>query len=222
VRLNRYVAAGSSLSRRAADEAIEAGRVRVNGEPGQLGMLVKQADQVTLDSRILTLPLERQYVMLNKPVGYVTSRARQGSTPTIYQLLPHQYHLLQPVGRLDKDSSGLLLLTDDGDWAQRLSHPSFSKRKVYQLTLDRPITAADAARLEAGVELDDGLSQVTVLSRAGADITVALSEGRNRQLRRTFEALGYQVRRLHRTDFGPYQLGDLPMGEVAAVAAEAA
>lgn len=215
MRLNRYVAASSHLSRRAADTAIAAGRVSVNGEPGQLGMLVATGDRINLDSQRLKLPEQFEYLRFHKPSGYVTSRARQGSAPTIYELIPHQYNHLQSIGRLDKDSSGLLLLTNDGTWAQSLSHPSYDKRKVYELSLGRSVTASDLSRLEAGVELEDGPSRLEITSHHGTDLTVVLTEGRNRQLRRTFEALGHKVRRLHRISIGPYQLGDLASGATA-------
>ncbi len=221
MRLNQFVASSTRLSRRSADEAIRDGRVRVNGEVGQLGARVAPADEVSLDGRKLIAVSHHDYILFHKPVGYVTSRARQGSAPTIYDLIPARYRSLQAVGRLDKDSSCLLLLTNDGGFAQAVSHPSFAKEKVYQLTLNQELTATNLKRLEQGIELEDGMSRLKVLSYAGRELTVSLTEGRNRQIRRTLTAIGYRVKRLHRMSFGPYLLGDLGVGKVADFTPEA-
>lgn len=213
MRLNRYVAAASRLSRRGADDAIAASRVTVNGQPGVIGASVDDDATVTLDGRILNLPVDRIYVELHKPKGYVVSRNRQGSAPTIYDLLPPQLQSLNPVGRLDKDSSGLILLSNDGDFLNRAMHPSAGKEKVYELTLDRTVTPDAIKLLQHGVELEDGPSKVRVISSRGAELTVGLQEGRNRQLRRTAQAIGYVVRRLHRVRFGAVELGSLAAGE---------
>ncbi|HVQ44928.1 MAG TPA: pseudouridine synthase [Candidatus Saccharimonadia bacterium] len=213
MRVNQFVAAGSGLSRRAADTAIAAGRVLVNGEAAGLGQPIALADTVTLDGTPLTLPANHTYIMLNKPAGYVSSRVRQGSGPTLYDLLPATHHHLRIAGRLDRDSSGLIILTDDGAYIQQLTHPGAGKSKHYELKLARPLAAPDAAALERGVMLGDGLSRVKILNHRGRHVTVSLSEGRNRQLRRTFGALGYTVERLHRTKLGPFDLHDLPPGK---------
>jgi 23S rRNA pseudouridine2605 synthase len=210
-RLNRFLALATGLSRRTADLAIGEGRVTINGQPAELGMSVGTGDTVTLDGRPVTARENFTLLMLHKPVGYVCSRVQQGKAPTIYDLLPSKYHQLKPVGRLDKDSSGLLLLTDDGALAQRLTHPSFEKQKEYQVVLDKPLAAADVARLTAGVTLADGPSRFH-LTGSHAHWTVTIHEGRNRQIRRTFAAVGYTVVGLHRTKFGPYPLGDLKRG----------
>ncbi|HSX02446.1 MAG TPA: pseudouridine synthase [Candidatus Saccharimonadia bacterium] len=222
MRLNRFVAGASGLSRRAADAAIAAGRITVNGQPVALGALVAPGDTIELDGQPLVLPQTHHYIMLNKPVGYVSSRRQQGGNPTVYDLLPPHYAALRPVGRLDRDSSGLLLLSDDGDFIHRYTHPSFGKDKLYELALERPLTSADRRQLEAGVALADGPSRVRVAQAAGRQVAVVLGEGRNRQLRRTFGALGYGVTRLHRTAMGPYRLGQLAIGAWVAVEPEAA
>ena len=206
------MAAASRLSRRGADEAIASGRVTVNGQPGSVGSTVDAAATIALDGQVLTLPTEFHYVALNKPKGYVVSRTRQGSAPTIYELLPQELQAVNPVGRLDKDSSGLLLLSNDGEFLNRAMHPSSGKEKIYELTLNRAITPNDLKRLQQGIELEDGISRVRIVSSKGADITVGLQEGRNRQLRRTAEAIGYRVKRLHRVQFGATKLGDLKSG----------
>jgi 23S rRNA pseudouridine2605 synthase len=213
-RINQFLAAATGLSRRAADAAVQAGRVTINGQTAILGDQVGTSAVVQLDGRTITPSSHRTYLMLHKPVGYVSSRSRQGADPTIYDLLPPEYHTLRPAGRLDRDSSGLMLLSDDGDFIQAHTHPSHHKTKLYELTLARKLTPADATRLEAGVELTDGPSRLSIIAGTGTrHVTVSLSEGRNRQLRRTFGALGYTVEALHRTAIGTHQLGELPSGQ---------
>lgn len=220
MRLNKYIAASTELSRRKADEAIAAGRVTVNHKEAGQGQGVTDTDVVMLDGRRLTPVAAPMTVMLNKPRGYVVSRDGQGSE-TVYALLPVEYQQLNPVGRLDKDSSGLLLLTNDGQLAQELTHPSRQKVKMYTAKLDRPLQPLHRQMIsDYGLQLEDGLSKLQ-LERAeeGDDHTwiVRMHEGRNRQIRRTFTALGYTVTELHRTAFGTYALTDLKPGEYRAV-----
>ncbi|MEK7472079.1 MAG: pseudouridine synthase [Patescibacteria group bacterium] len=218
MRLNKYIASCSNLSRRGADDAIKLGRITINGNPATLTSDIKDTDIVKLDSRTLSPRNDRTIVLLNKPVGYVCSRKGQGSQ-TIYDLIPAKYHHLESVGRLDKDSSGLLLLTDDGELANKLTHPSFRKEKVYEVTLDKSLHESDLARLQHGIELDDGTSRFIISPlKAQNSYLVTISEGRNRQIRRTFEYLGLEVQRLHRTKFGNYVLpSNLTKGEFSEV-----
>ncbi|QQS18034.1 rRNA pseudouridine synthase [Candidatus Saccharibacteria bacterium] len=137
MRLNKFIASASSLSRRAADKAISDGRVTLNDQIAETGSQVNSTDTVCPDAVKLTPRTNHTTIMLNKPVGYVCSRAGQGSA-TVYDLLPVEYHHLKPIGRLDKDSSGLLLLTDDGDLANELTHPRYAKTKVYEVTSTNP------------------------------------------------------------------------------------
>jgi len=206
MRLNRFVALATGTSRRHADVLIEQQRLRINDHLGQTGETVAANDTVTLDGQPLTLPATMT-IMLNKPVGYVCSRQGQGSQ-TIYTLLPPELHHLKPVGRLDKDSSGLLIMTNDGQLANQLTHPSYRKEKVYEISLNEPLLAAHKASIERGIKLDDGLSALQ-LEGNGRNWTVTMNEGRNRQIRRTFAALGYRVTKLHRQQSGPYQLHGL-------------
>ncbi|QQS21485.1 rRNA pseudouridine synthase [Candidatus Saccharibacteria bacterium] len=215
-RLNKYLALQLGISRREADNLINTGTVTVNGKVAELGGRVTPGDTVVVAETILKPDaVAHSYVAFNKPRGYVCSRRAQGSNETIYALLPKGFHTLKPVGRLDKDSSGLLLLTNDGDFAYQMTHPKFRKTKVYSLRLNKPLEPLHQQMIaDIGISLDDGRSQLG-LTRLGDDRKeweVTMSEGRNRQIRRTFSALGYTVTRLHRTQFGPYALGDIKRG----------
>jgi len=242
MRINKYLASATGLSRRSADEAVANGRVTVNGKTAEQGSQVTPTDVVALDGRSVHAPVAHTTIILHKPVGFVVSRSGQGSR-TIYDILPPQYHRLNPIGRLDKDSSGLLLLTDDGNLAHELAHPSRQKTKIYEVTLDKPLQPLHHQMIsDYGVMLEDGPSkfQITRLglpagheaqakplgrrrhnseftsksAPEGKALLVTMHEGRNRQIRRTFEALGYSVQTLHRTHFGPYMLGNLKAGNI--------
>jgi 23S rRNA pseudouridine2605 synthase len=213
MRINKFVAQATGLSRRAVDEAIRQGRVQINSQTASLGDEVIPSDNVTLDKRPIT-PAVKTTIMLNKPFGYVVSRDGQGSQ-TIYDLLPDEFHTLKPVGRLDKDSSGLLLLTNDGELANQLTHPRYSKTKVYEIQLDKPLEPLHQQMIsDHGIKLEDGPSKLNLQKGESArHWQVTMSEGRNRQIRRTFEALGYHVTKLHRNKFGPYSLNNLELGK---------
>lgn len=211
MRLNKFIAQNSSLSRRRADELIKAGKVSVNGSPAIIGQRVSSDDTVTINGKALGTS-QKLYLMLNKPVGYVCSKRSQGA-PTVYSLLPVKYAALKTVGRLDKDSSGLILLSNDGNFAHRQTHPSFKKQKVYQVKLDRQLSQSDRRQIESGVELPDGISRLSLADIGPDRWQVTMHEGRNRQIRRTFEALGYKVVELHRTEFGDFNLNNLPTGQ---------
>lgn len=220
MRINKYVALASGLSRRKADEAIAAGQVSVNDTAPVAGQDIGQTDVVRLQGRILSVPVSLTTLMLNKPAGFVVSRDGQGSR-TIYDLLPAGYHNLKPVGRLDKYSSGLLLLTNDGNLANELTHPSHQKTKLYEVSLDKPLQPLHRQMIsDFGVALEDGPSKLQLERQTeGNDHNwlIAMHEGRNRQIRRTFSSLGYEVRRLHRTHFGQFSLGALKQGEFTPV-----
>lgn len=215
MRINKFIALCTGMSRRAADAAIADGLVHVNGQPPTSGHDIQPTDTVTLRGKKLSVPLHTRTIMLNKPVGYVVSRDGQGSK-TVYDLLPPALHTLKPIGRLDKDSSGLLLLTEDGSLAQTLTHPSNQKVKVYEVTLSQPLQPLHRQMIsDFGVQLPDGPSRLELERMHEGDDKawiVRMHEGRNRQIRRTFVALHYNVNRLHRTHFGSYQLGNLQPG----------
>lgn len=213
MRLNRFLAQASGMSRRQADQCIRDGRVRIDGRPAQLGEQVTLHMQITLDGQPISLPNQTTTIMLHKPTGYITSRRQQGSTPTIYSLLPEELHDLKYIGRLDKDSRGLLLLSNDGELIQQHTHPKHEKSKIYHVTLDRPLDLSDLTALNEGVYLDDGLSRLETTTLHDNTYEVRIYEGRNRQIRRTFKVLGYEVADLLRTELGEYSLDNLGEGE---------
>ncbi len=213
MRLNKYIARATGMSRRAADRAIESGHIKVNGIVAGFGVTVEGKDAVTHSGKKLTLPKSTKTIILNKPENIVCSRDGQGSR-TVYSLLPEDLHNLKPVGRLDKHSSGLLVMTDDGDLAYELTHPKFAKNKVYEVILNRPLNSIEQKKITNGVMLDDGISklQLEPLDKDFKKWKITMQEGRNRQIRRTFEALGLRITTLHRTMFGNFKLEQLKPG----------
>lgn len=232
VRLNKHLAHSLGISRRQADAYIEQGRVRINGHTAQIGNVIHPGrDQININNQdVVARPHRYTYLLLNKPIGYVCSRKQQGNTPTIYSLLPRQYHHLKVAGRLDKDSCGLVLLTDDGDTIFKLTHPKFGKQKTYHVGLNKPLSADDKKHIEKGVQLEDGISKLTVTvipAQAGIQkkpnfYKVTMREGRNRQIRRTFKQLGYSVTHLERQLLGSYKLSNLSTKVYAEASAPAA
>ena len=214
VRLNKFLSTNYGISRREADELISAGKVLINGKKAVLGARIGKNDEVLLSGKEV-LESKLRYFALNKPVGYVCSKKRQGNTPTIYELLPSELQNLKSVGRLDKDSSGIILLTNDGDFSFKMTHPSFHKIKIYEVELDRDLAPLHRQMIaDFGINLQDGISKLGLERITGEKKwRVTMSEGRNRQIRRTFEAVGYKVVKLHRTAFGPYSLSGLKPGE---------
>jgi len=213
MRINRFVALATGISRRKADKLVQDCKVFINDRQAQLSDHVTSADKVVLNKERLYLPEENTTIMLNKPVGYVCSRNGQGSK-TVYDLMPKELHHLKPVGRLDKDSSGLLLMTDNGNLAHELAHPKFIKPKKYIVSLNKPLKVQAFEQLDNGVKLSDGLSRMTVRPTNDSKVyTVEMTEGRNRQIRRTFSHIRYIVEELHRLSFGSYRLGTLEPGK---------
>jgi 23S rRNA pseudouridine2605 synthase len=212
MRLNAWLARAGVASRRKADELIKAGRVTVNGEPGQLNTFVQTTDDVRLDGK----PLAKQklaYVLLNKPAGVVTTAHDPQGRPTVVGLVNHPSRVV-PVGRLDADTTGALLLTNDGDLAHRLAHPRYEVDKVYEVDCWTQPTDADLERLSRGVELDDGPTRPAGVRRiGGARIELTIHEGRNRQVRRMLEAVGHRVRNLHRSRYANLTVEGLAAGE---------
>jgi 23S rRNA pseudouridine2605 synthase len=211
VRLNAYLARAGVASRRKADVLIKAGRVRVNGEPGELNTFVESRDVVEVDGE----RVEQQtlgYVLLNKPAGVVTTASDPQGRPTVVGLVRHESRVV-PVGRLDVDTTGALLLTNDGPLAHRLAHPRYRVEKVYEVETWREPTDEALQRLADGVELDDGVTGPARVRRLGpARFELVLHEGRNRQVRRMCEAVGHRVRRLHRSVYAGLGVDDLAAG----------
>lgn len=217
-RLNRYLARHGVASRRGADQLIEQGRVHVNGAPAALGTPVDpQHDVVTVDGRPVGAPLPLRTLMLNKPAGMVSTRTDPQGRPIVLDLVDDPRGL-SPVGRLDADSRGLLLLTSDGDLALRLTHPRYGVTKLYRVSVDGHAGAAALRTVTTGVELEDGharaLDARTVATHRGGDVVeVTMAEGRKREVRRLFAAAGLRVTDLCRTAVGPLHLGHLREGQ---------
>jgi 23S rRNA pseudouridine2605 synthase len=216
VRLNAFLARAGVASRRRSDELISAGRVRVNGERGELNTVVGSRDVVEVDGeRVIAQPLA--YILLHKPAGVVTTARDPHGRPTVVDLVRHTTRVV-PVGRLDADTTGALLLTNDGPLAHRLAHPRYGVPKVYEAEVEGVPDAGALATLCEGVELDDGRSapaQARVLRRrAGAAVLeLTLHEGRKHQVKRMCEAVGHPVRRLHRSRYAGIDLEGLAPGE---------
>jgi len=217
MRLNKFIASATGKSRREADDLIAAGRVKIDEKVASLGARTDDLKKITFDGKELTLPTEHTFVMLHKPIGYVSSRNAQAKdAKTLYELLPTELQKLKTVGRLDRDSSGLILLTDDGDFTFSMTHPKFIKTKIYEVELDKVLEPLHQQMIsDFGIDLPDGKSQLALekTSENRKSWRVIMHEGRNRQIRRTFAALGYTVTKLHRTDFGNYHLNNLPVGQ---------
>lgn len=221
IRISKFLATHSGISRRQADGLIEKRQVSINGQIAEIGGRYNPGDRVEVNGQLVKSRNQATTILFNKPIGYVCSRRRQGDYPTIYSLLPDGLHRLKPIGRLDRDTSGLLLLSDDGDLAHRLTHPKFHKQKAYQVELDSDLSPLHRQMInDYGIQLEDGLSQLTLTRQTDGNDRIwqiSMHEGRNRQIRRTFVALGYQVVKLHRSEFGNYSLGDISPGEYVSI-----
>ena len=212
MRLNAYLARAGVASRRGADELIKAGRVRVNGEPGQLNTFVAARDRVEVDGK----PVAKQklaYLLLHKPTGVVTTARDPQGRRTVIELVPNEPRVV-PVGRLDADTTGALLLTNDGQLAHRLAHPRYEVEKVYEAQLESEPTDETLRALAEGVELEDGVTAPARARRLGPKlIELSLHEGRNRQVKRMCGAVGCSVVRLHRSRYAGLDLGGLEPGK---------
>ncbi|HEX6132559.1 MAG TPA: pseudouridine synthase [Longimicrobiales bacterium] len=214
IRLQKYLAQAGVASRRACEALITAGRVSINGRvASELGVRVQPGDDVRVDGRRIR-PAAAQWYALHKPRGYLSTRSDPEGRRTLYELMPPPMRRLFYVGRLDFDSEGLVLLTNDGDTAHRLLHPRYGVDREYDVELDAAIDDAALEQLRRGVQLEDGRARARSVRRKGGQrVVLTLREGRKREVRRMFAELGYQVRRLRRVRYGPIRLGRLGSGE---------
>jgi 23S rRNA pseudouridine2605 synthase len=221
MRLNAWLARAGVASRRKADELIKTGRVTVNGEPGQLNTFVGANDEVRLDGKQLTKQ-RLAYVLLHKPAGVVTTARDPQGRPTVVDLVGYPSRIV-PVGRLDADTTGALLLTNDGELAHRLAHPRYEVDKVYEVDCRTRPSDADLQRLRDGVQLDDGPTRPAQVRRLGGNrLELVIHEGRNRQVRRMIEAIGNRVERLHRSRYANLTVTGLDPGEWRALRSDEA
>jgi 23S rRNA pseudouridine2605 synthase len=215
MRLVKYLAHAGVASRRAAEQMIAEGRVRVEGQLAtDPARDVDEGFQVEVDGRVLHGPEPRVSYAVHKPVGVISTARDTHGRPTVLELVPADGRRLYPVGRLDADSSGLILLTNDGALAQRLTHPRYEVPRTYRASVTgRPVTERALRALREGVPLDDGPTAPARVRRLGAhEIEITITEGRNRQVRRMCDAVGHPVTALRRVAFGPLRLGRLPPG----------
>lgn len=230
-KLHAFIAHQGYCSRRQAEVLISQGKVRVNGQLAKIGQRVDPtSDQISIDRKplLVTASQEYTYYLVNKPLGYLSTTSDELNRNTVLDLIPATKDRLYPVGRLDKDSEGLMLLTNDGKFTQQLTHPSFETQKKYLVQLDRPMTLKAIEHLEKGVKLREGYTKPAVVSviepeemprdknltltQPGDDptwIEITIHEGRNHQVRRMFQRVGYEVLRLIRIQMGPFTLKQL-------------
>ena len=214
MRLNRFLAAAGVASRRKCDDLIASGRVTINGRVcTDFSAQPSERDHVKLDGKLVRME-RAMTILLNKPPGFVSTRHDPHTRDTIFDLLPPKFPRLFNVGRLDAQSEGLLLLTNDGDLTQRLTHPRFKIEKEYEITLDRHWDSEHSQKLLRGIFLDGQRAQIVRLHSIGPTrLRVVLRQGLNQQIRRMFSAVGYNVKRLVRIRIGNLRLGDLPRGD---------
>ena len=218
VRLNKYIASSGLCSRRKADELIEQGCVSVNGQAvKELGYLVQPKDKVFVNKKLIS-PAKHKYYRFFKPAGYITTREDDQGRTTIYDLLPEELFSLKPVGRLDKDSTGLLILTNDGDLINALTHPSIKVPKVYLVSINSSIHRHELEQLANGIELEPGKIayadiEVLEMDSSHTEMRITLYQGMNRQIRKMFKHVGYEVKTLKRIQHATLTIDGLKRGE---------
>lgn len=215
MRINQFLAQVLGISRRTADKEIEAGNVTIANRKAKLGDQVSEKDIVRFKGKeVVNTKLNPTTIMLNKPEGYITSRKRDETlAPTVMELLPPELQHLRPVGRLDKESCGLLLLTDDGDLLYRSTHPKFEIEKEYLVEFDTPLTVIEMAQWKKGMKLIDGIAKADKIEREGKQYRITLHQGKNRQIRRMAGKTGNKVNYLERIRSGETKLGNLKVGQ---------
>lgn len=217
-RLNKYIASSGLCSRRKADELIQQGTVMINGKIiKELGFLVQEKDKVFVNQKLIH-PAKHEYYKFYKPAGYITSRSDESGRKIIYDILPDTMLNLKPVGRLDKDSTGLLILTNDGDLINELTHPSIKVPKVYLVTIESSIHKHELEKLANGIEIEPGkiaYADITVLEMDNKHtlMQITLYQGMNRQIRKMFKSVGYEVKTLKRIQHATIGIEGLKRGE---------
>jgi 23S rRNA pseudouridine2604 synthase len=212
MRINKFLSEAGIVSRRGADKWIEDGRVTINGKPAELGSRVEQGDEVRVDGKPAKTEEQLVYIVLNKPVG-ITSTTERHIEGNVVDFVNHPLRIFH-IGRLDKDSDGLLLLTNDGDIVNEILREEHGHEKEYIVTVDRPITKDFVRKMESGVEILDTITKPCKVKQLGPrKFNITLTQGLNRQIRRMCSALGYNVRRLQRTRIMNIHLGNLPIGQ---------
>ncbi len=221
-RLNKFIASSGICSRRKADELIESGVVFVNGKKvTELGFLVQDKDKVVVNQKLIK-PVKHEYYRFYKPAGYITTADDEKGRKTIYDILPENLNHLKPVGRLDKDSTGLLILTNDGDLINQLTHPSVKVPKVYLVSVEAVVHPHELEQMATGIEIEPGkkaYADITVLEadKKHTYMQITLYQGMNRQIRKMFEYFGHEVKTLKRIQHGVITLDGLKRGEVKAI-----
>lgn len=218
VRLNKYIASAGICSRRKADEMIEQGLVNVNGKRvSELGYLVSEKDKVFIDEKLIH-PLKHEYYRFYKPAGYITTADDEKGRKTIYDILPEELHKLNPVGRLDRESTGLIILTNDGELINELTHPSVKIQKVYIVSINGRINQNHIDQMTNGIEIEPNKKayaevEVLEISNKSTLMEVVLYQGLNRQIRKMFDYLGFEVESLKRIQHATITLEGLKRGE---------
>jgi 23S rRNA pseudouridine2605 synthase len=214
MRLNRYLALCGLGSRRAVEDLIRFGRVQINGSEAGLATDVTDTDRVEVDGKSVRPEEKHSYLLFNKPAGYLCSRGDTHGRPTVYDLLPPELHRLHYVGRLDKDSRGLLFFTSDGELTASLTHPSHGVLRIYEVDTEYRLTQQDMELLLEGVEVEDGVTlKCASVRETPRGYQIGLREGKKREIRRLLYALNHRVVDLKRIEFGGVKLGDLPEGD---------
>lgn len=220
MRINKYLAKSTGCSRRKAEELILAGKVRINNKVcNDLATVVlEHDDKIELEGKVISLDIPLLYIMMNKPKGLVVTRSDEYDRKTIYTILPPEFDFVKPVGRLDKDSEGLLLLTNDGELINKILHPKYKLEKVYQVTVAGKVNNGQLTKLREGIDIGDGVTlPAGVYIRKNYErktmLKFVLREGRKRQIRRMLESVELKVLGLRRTQIGEIQLGQLPQGQ---------
>ena len=218
LRLNKYIASCGFCSRRKADEYIEAGKVQVNGETiKELGYIISSKDTVSIHNKIIK-PQNLTYIRYYKPAGYITTTDDEKGRKTIYDILPEEVRHLKPVGRLDKDSTGLLILTNDGDFINELTHPSIKVPKVYRVAAKGKLNLSDIEVMEKGIEIEKNqiayaFASIIDFENKNTILEIVLYQGLNRQIRKMLDHLGHPVISLKRLSVGPVDLKGLKKGQ---------